>query len=205
MKTIFPIILQSSPSPKYRLRLLRLTFPFVILKLAILTSVLIRECLKTAIANTLYGLHVQYPATMPHSQPLQRKRSTSWSPERFDQSLILSLRVFASNAILSAIRSPTFQLFHPILHPSHHAVATLKSDVQKWTTYIPPTSYGLQSANYYIISSPFKTKASLGTIPSAVIFVKTSSPPLKFPLWHTLLGSSETSQYHWASTMKFAG
>ena len=182
MKTNFPIILQSSPSPKYRLRLLQLTFPFVILKLAILTSVLIRECLKTAIANNRYCLLVRYLATTPRSQPLRLKRSTSQSPERFDQSLILSLRVFALNAILSAIHSPIFQLFHPILHPSPRAVATLKSDAQKWMIYIPPTSYGLQSANCSIISSPFKTKASLGTILSAVTFVKTSSPPLKFLL-----------------------
>ena len=118
MKTNFPILLQLSLSLKYRLRLLRLTFPFVIMKLVILTSVLIQESIKTAIANTLYGLHVQYLATTPCSQPLRRKRSTSWSPERFDRSLILSLRVFASNAILLVIRSPTFQLFHPILHPS---------------------------------------------------------------------------------------
>ena len=176
MKTNFPIILQSSPSPKYCLRLLRLTFPFVILKLAILTSVLIRECLKTAIGNNRYCLLVRYLATTPRSQPLRLKRSTSQSPERFDRSLILSLRVFALNAILSAIRSPIFQLFHPILHPSPHTVATLKSDAQKWTIYIPPTSYGLQSANYSIISSSFKTKASLGTILSTVTFAKTSSP-----------------------------
>ena len=102
--------------------------------------------------------------------------------ERFDRSLILSLCASASNAILSAIRSLIFQLSHPILHPSPRAVATLKSNAQKWTTYTPPTSYGLLSANYYIISSPFKTKASLGTIPSAVIFMKTSSPPSKSPL-----------------------
>ena len=182
MKTNFPIILQSSPSPKYRLRLPRLTFPFVILKLAILTSVLIRECLKTAIVNNRYCLLVRYLATTPRSQPLRLKRSTSRSPERSDQSLILSLRIFASNAILSAIRSPIFQLFYPILHPSSRAVATLKSDAQKWTTYIPPTSYGLQSANYYIILSLFKMKASLGTIPSTVTFAKTSFPPSKFPL-----------------------
>ena len=182
MKTNFPILLQLSLSPKHHLRLLRLTFPFVILKLAILTSVLIQESIKTAIANTLYGLHVQYLATTPRSQPLRRKRSTSRSPERFDRSLILSLRVFASNAILLAIRSPTFQLFHPILHPSPRAVATLKSNMQKWTTYTPPTSYGLPSMNYYTISSSFKTKASPGTIPSAVTFTKTSSPPSKFPL-----------------------
>ena len=55
--------ISSSPSPT--------DIPFVILKLAILTSVLIRECLKTAIANTLYSLHVRYPATMPRSQPLR--------------------------------------------------------------------------------------------------------------------------------------
>ena len=177
MITNFLILLQLSLSLKYCLRLLQLTFPFVILKLVILTSVLIQECLKTAIANTLYGLLVQYLATMPRSQPLWRKRSTSWLPERFDRSLILSLCVFALNTILLAIRSPIFQLFHPILCPSPRVVATLKSDVQKWTTYTPPTSYGLPNANYSIISSPFRMKASLGTIPSVVIFTKTSSPP----------------------------
>ena len=182
MITNCPILLQLLLSLKYRLRILRLTFPFVILKLAILTSVLIRECLKTAIVNILYGLLVRYLATTPRSQPLRLKRSTSRSPERFDRSLILSLRASASNEILSAIHSPIFQLSHPILHPSPQLDAILKSDVQKWTTYIPPTSYGLQSANYYIISSPFKTKASLGMIPSADIFAKTSSPPSKFPL-----------------------
>ena len=182
MKTNFPILLQLLLSLKYRLHLLRLTFPFVILKLAILTSVLIQESIKTTIANTLYGLHVQYLATTPRSQPLRRKRSTSWSPERFNRSLILSLCVFALNAILLVIRSPTFQLFHPILHPSPHVVTTLKSDVQKWTTYTPLTSYGLPSVNYYTILSPFKMKASLGTIPSAVTFAKTSSPPSEFPL-----------------------
>ena len=178
----FPILLQLSLSLKYRLHLLRLTFPFVILKLAILTSVLIQECIKTTITNTLYGLLVRYLAMMPHSQPLWQKRSTSQSPERFNQSLILSLHVSASNAILLVIHSPIFQLFHPILHPSPRAVATLKSDAQKWTTYTPPTSYGLLNANYSIISSLFRMKASLGTIPSAVIFAKTSSPPSKFPL-----------------------
>ena len=182
MITNCPILLQLSLSLKYRLRILQLTFPFVILKPAILTSVLTRECLKTTIANILYGLLVRYLATTPRFQPLRLKRSTSRSPKRFDRSLILSLRVFASNAILSAIRSPIFQRFHPILHPSPRAVTTLKSDAQKWTTYIPPTSYGLQSANYYIILSLFKTKASLGTIPSAVTFAKTSFPPSKFPL-----------------------
>ena len=79
-------------------------------------------------------------------------------------------------------RSPISQLFHPILHPLQRVVATLKNDVQKWTTYTPPTSYGLLSANYYIISSPFKTKASLGTIPSVDIFAKTSSPPIEIPV-----------------------
>ena len=182
MKTNFPILLQLLLSPKYCLRLLRLTFPFVILKLAILTSVLIQESIKTAITNTLYGLRVRYLATTPRSQPLRRKRSMSRSPKRFDRSLILSLRVFASNAILLAIRLLTFQLFHPILHPSPHAVTTLKSDAQKWTTYTPLTSYGLLSVNYYTISSPFKMKALLGTILSVVTFVKTSSPPSKFPL-----------------------
>ena len=179
MITNCPILLQLSLPPKYRLRILRLTFRFVILKLAILTSVLIRECLKTAIANNRCCLLVQYLATTPRSQPLRLKRSTSRSPERFDRSLILSLRASASNEILSAIRSPIFQLSHPILHPSPRTVAILKSDAQKWTAYTPPTSYGLQSANYYIISSPFKTKASLGTIPSAVTLAKTSSPPSK--------------------------
>ena len=182
MITNCPILLQLLLPLKYRLRILRLTFPFVILKLVILTSVLTRECLKTAIANILYGLLVRYLATTPRSQHLRLKRSTSRSPERFNRSLILSLRVFASNAILSAIRSLIFQLFHPILHPSPRAVATLKSNAQKWTIYIPLTSYGLQSANYSIISSPFKTKASLGTTPSAVTFAKTSSPPSKSPL-----------------------
>ena len=66
--------------------------------------------------------------------------------------------------------------------PSPCTVATLKSDVQKWTTYTPPISYGLPNTNYSIILSPFRTKASLGTIPSTVIFAKISSPLLKFPL-----------------------
>ena len=182
MITNFPILLRLSLSLKYHLCLLQLTFPFVILRLAILTRVLIQECLKTAIANTLCSLLVCYLATTPRLQPLWQKRSTSQLPERFDRSLILSLCISASNAISLAIHSLISQHFHRILRRSPHVVATPKSDALKWTTYIPPISFGLLSANYYIISSPFKMKASLGTIPSAVTSAKTSSPPSKFPL-----------------------
>ena len=181
MITNCPILLQLSLSLKYRLCILRLTFPFVILKLAILTSVLIRECLKTTIMNTLYGLPVWYLATMPRSRPSWQKRSTSRSPERFDRSLILSLHVSASNAILPVICLPTFHLSHPILHHFPHAVTIPKSDMVKWMTYTPLISYGLPNSNYSIILSPFRMKALLGTIPSVVTFAKTSSLPSKFP------------------------
>ena len=143
MITNFPHLLWLLLSLKFHLHLLWLTFLFVILKLAILTSVLIWECLKTTITNTLHGLPVWYLAMTPHLWPLRQKRSTSWLPKRFNKSLILSLHVSELNAILLVIRSPIFQLSHLILHLSPHVIAIPKSDMLKWMTYTPPISYGL--------------------------------------------------------------
>ena len=182
MITNFPLLLWLPLSLKFHLHLHQLTFPFVILKFVILTSVLIQECLKIAVANILCSLPVWYLALTLCSWPSWQKRSTNWSPKRFNWSLILFLWISASNAILLVIHLLIFQLSHPILHLLPHVVTILKSDALKWTTYTPPISYGLPNVNCSIILSHFKMKGSLGMILSAVTFTETFSFPSKFPL-----------------------
>ena len=154
----FPFLLWLPLSLKFHLCLLQLKFPFVILKLAILTSVLIWECLKTAITNTLCSPPVQYLALMLHSWPSWQKRSISRSPERFDQSLILSPCIFTLNTILPAICLLVFPLSHRILHLSPHVVTTPKSVTLKGqpTLFQFSMAYQTQSTPSFHLTSEWR-------------------------------------------------
>ena len=86
-------------------------------------------------------------------------------------------------------------------------VATPKSDATRPTTFILQVFSGPPNVTSYITSCLSKTKGSLGTTPSAVTSVRTSSRLSKSPSSHTPLGSakhSDTSGYLRSSLQNYS-